>query len=384
VFDCEARNVATVCAQEDAASAGLRYVSDAQRGIRRRRSGTGFSYLGPDGCRLSDRAAVRRIRALAIPPAWEDVWICLFVDGHLQATGRDARGRKQYRYHPAFREVRESTKYEHAVAFADTLPAIRTTVRRHMALRGLPREKVLATVVYLLDTTLIRVGNDDYAKQNKSYGLTTLKNRHVDIEGAEIRFRFIGKSGKPWFARIRNRRVAKIIRACQELPGQELLQYLDDDDVPQDVTSNDVNAYLREITSADITAKDFRTWAGTVLCAVALAEMERFTSATQAKRNVRSAVARVAARLGNTPAICRKCYVHPAVVDTYCQERLVLEDVTSRERTLAGERHALSAEERAVLVLLRKPPGAAVKASAPTQRRGRSASVADSPNANAA
>lgn len=363
--------------RQDAASAGLRYVSDDRPGIRRRRSGKGFGYVQPDGHRLSDRAAVKRIRALAIPPAWQEVWICPFADGHLQATGRDARGRKQYRYHPAFREVRETSKYEHLVAFADSLPALRTTVRRHMALRGLPREKVLATVVYLLDATLIRIGNDDYARQNKSYGLTTLRNRHVDVEGAEVRFRFVGKSGKPWFAKIRNRRVAKIIRACQELPGQELLQYLDDGGVPRDVTSSDVNAYLRETAGADITAKDFRTWAGTVLCAVALAEMERFTSATQAKRNMRSAVAHVAMRLGNTPAICRKCYVHPAVVDAYLQERLDLESMTYREDTLADACDALSAEEGAVLALLRGSLGATVKASASTRRARPSASIAE-------
>jgi DNA topoisomerase-1 len=369
--------------RQDAALAGLRYISDNRPGVRRRRSGKSFSYIQPDGLRLCDHAAIKRIRALAIPPAWQEVWICPFADGHLQATGRDAKGRKQYRYHPSFREVRETTKYEHLVAFADVLPALRARVRQHMILRGLPREKVLATVVYLLDATLIRIGNDDYARQNKSFGLTTLKNRHVDVEGAEVRFRFVGKSGKPWFARIRNRRVAKIIRACQDLPGQELLQYLDDDGVPRDVTSSDVNGYLREISGADITAKDFRTWAGTVLCAVALAEMERFTNATQAKRYMRSAVTRVAARLGNTPTICRKCYVHPAVVDAYFQERLVVEVMTSREKKSADERGVFSAEEGAVLALLREL-GGTVKASALAERSGRCASVTDSPHASAA
>lgn len=245
--------------QVAAASAGLRYVSDARAGIRRKRAGKGFFYMGPEGSRLSDEAAVKRIRSLAVPPAWTDVWICPFADGHLPATGRDARGRKQYRHHRHFRDIRESTKFEHVIAFAGALPAIRATAHAHMALAGLPREKVLATVVYLLDKTLIRVGNDDYARRNKSYGLTTLKNRHVEVNGFEVRFRFVGKSGKEWSARIRDRRVAKIIRSCQELPGQELLQYRGEDGSVQDVTPSDVNEYLREIPSKDITAKDFRT-----------------------------------------------------------------------------------------------------------------------------
>jgi len=249
-----------------------------------------------------------------------DVWICPFVDGHLQATGRDAKGRKQYRYHTRFREVRESTKYEHLATFAQALPVIRRKVREHMALRGLPREKVLATVVHLLETTLIRVGNDDYAKQNNSYGLTTLKTRHVVVDGNEVRFRFTGKSGKQWSLRVRDRRIANIIRACQELPGQELLQYLDEDGKPQDVTSSDVNTYLKEITNKDITAKDFRTWAGTVLAAMALKEFKCFDSAAQATRNLRAAIENVAARLGNTPTICRKCYVHPDVLTSYLEE----------------------------------------------------------------
>jgi DNA topoisomerase-1 len=213
------RDSPTADPKEGAASAGLRYVGDGYPGISRRKSGQGFGYRRADGTRIADRRSLRRMRSLAIPPAWTDVWICPFDDGHIQATGRDARGRKQYRYHPRFRAVRESTKYEHMVAFASALPAIRATVGEHMALRGLPRQKVLATIVYLLESTLIRVGNDDYARQNRSYGLTTLKNRHVEIAGSEIRFRFVGKSGKQWSLAVRDRRVAKIIRACQELPG---------------------------------------------------------------------------------------------------------------------------------------------------------------------
>jgi DNA topoisomerase-1 len=275
-------SVETIVDPKDAAeTAGLRYVTDARPGIRRRKSGKGFAYARADGTKLTEPDILRRIKSLAIPPAWTDVWICPFADGHLQATGRDAKSRKQYRYHPRFREVRESTKYEHLVAFAEALPVIRDKVREHMALRGLAREKVLATVVHLLETTLIRVGNDDYAKQNNSYGLTTLKTRHVAVDGNEVRFRFTGKSGKQWSLRVRDRRIAKIIRACQELPGQELLQYLDEDGKPQDVTSSDVNTYLKEITGKDITAKDFRTWAGTVLAAMALNEVKSFDSAAR-------------------------------------------------------------------------------------------------------
>ena len=340
-------------AEEAAASAGLRYVGDTQPGLRRQRSGNRFSYIRPDGSRLTDKAAIERIRSLAIPPAYTDVWICPFADGHLQATGRDAKGRKQYRYHPRFREERDSTKYEHVIAFADALPALRTKVREHMALSGLPREKVVATVVYLLDKTLIRVGNDDYAKQNKSYGLTTLKNRHVEVEGSDVRFRFTGKSGKQWSLKIKDRRVAKIIRACQDLPGQELLQFRSEDGSVQDVTSSDVNMYLRETTGQDITAKDFRTWAGTVLAAIALREVESFDSAAQAKRNMRAAIESVAARLGNTPTICRKCYVHPEVLNAYLDGSLVLRITAKVERMLRDEIAGLQPEEAAVLAMLR-------------------------------
>jgi DNA topoisomerase-1 len=339
--------------EEAAEQAGLRYISDGRPGLRRKKSGKGFSYLRPEGSTLSDRQVLRRIRSLAIPPAWTDVWICSLADGHIQATGRDARGRKQYRYHPRFREVRESTKYEHVVAFAEALPAVRSKVREHMALRGLAREKILATVVHLLETTLIRVGNDDYARQNNSYGLTTLKNRHVEVNGSDIRFRFTGKGGKQWLLRIRDRRIARIIRACQELPGQELLQYIDEEGMQQDVTSGDVNAYLREITGQDITAKDFRTWAGTVLAAIALNEMREFDSEAQAKKNMRAAIERVAARLGNTPTICRKCYVHPEVLSAYLDRRLVLKIKSEVESELRGELAGLQPEEAAVLSLLR-------------------------------
>jgi DNA topoisomerase I len=343
----------TIVDSKDAAeSAGLRYVSDARPGIRRRKAGKGFSYTRVDGSRLSELDVLRRIKALAIPPAWTDVWICPFADGHIQATGRDAKGRKQYRYHVRFREVRESTKYEHVVSFADALPSIREKVHEHMALRGLPREKVLATVVHLLETTLIRVGNDNYARENNSYGLTTLKNRHVAVEGNEVRFRFTGKSGKQWSLRVKDRRIANIIRACQELPGQELLQYIDEEGSCQDVTSTDVNAYLKEITGRDITAKDFRTWAGTVLAAMALNELESFDGAAQAKRNLRTAIEKVSARLGNTPTICRKCYVHPEVLSSYMHGNLVHELKSKAESELRGAIGSLKPEEAAVLALL--------------------------------
>jgi DNA topoisomerase I len=346
------KSIAAVPA-EAAASVGLRYVSDSRPGLARRRRGRHFRYVRPDGRGLSDRAAIGRIRSLAIPPAWSDVWICPFADGHIQATGRDARGRKQYRYHPRFREIRDSAKYQHVLAFAQALPEIRRKVRAHMALSGLSREKVIATVVYLLDKTLIRIGNDDYAKQNKSYGLTTLKNRHVEVEGTEVRFHFVGKSGRQWTTKIRDRRVAKIIRACQELPGQELLQYRDEAGTVQDVTSSDVNGYLQEISGQDITAKDFRTWAGTVLAGLALKEVEAFDNAAQAKRNVRSAIERVAKRLGNTPTICRKCYVHPEVLGAYLDGTLLRELTAQSEKLLREDLSGLEPEEAAVLALLR-------------------------------
>jgi DNA topoisomerase-1 len=371
---------AIVDPRDAAESAGLRYVSDERPGIRRKKAGTGFTYTRADGTRLIEPEAMKRIRALAIPPAWTDVWICPFPDGHIQATGRDAKGRKQYRYHARFREVRESTKYEHVIAFADALPSIRETVREHMGLPGLPREKVLATVVHLLETTLIRVGNDDSARQNNSYGLTTLKNRHVTVERNDVRFRFTGKSGKQWSLRVRDRRIAKIIRACQELPGQELLQYVDEQGNCQDVTSTDVNEYLKEITGKDITAKDFRTWAGTVLAAMALIELESFDSAAQAKRNLRSAIEKVAARLGNTPTICRKCYIHPEVLNSYMDGNLVLEIKSQAESELRSAVGNLKPEEAAVLALLRgrlakeaeRPEGANAK-GASGKRRARAA-----------
>jgi len=301
--------------RETAESAGLVYVTDEEPGIRREPSGDGFRYLRASGGQVRDAATLERIRKLAIPPAWTDVWICPKANGHIQAVGRDARGRKQYKYHAQFREMREGTKYEHMLEFARSLPGIRATLGQHMGLRGLPREKVLATVVNLLQATLIRVGNDDYARTNDSYGLTTLRNPHVTIAGSQLRFQFKGKSGRSWRLCVTDRRVARVVKACQELPGQELFQYVDEAGEVRRVTSSDVNAYLREITGRDITAKDFRTWAGTVMAAIALQESGSLKAAIQC----------VAARLGNTPAICRKCYVHPELFAAFAEGALVLD-----------------------------------------------------------
>jgi DNA topoisomerase-1 len=342
---------AVVDPAEAARSAGLRYVTDEEPGFTRQARNGGFAVLRPGGGEVKDEATLERVRKLAIPPAWTGVWICTSPDGHLQATGRDARGRKQYRYHPRFREVRESTKYEHMLAFARALPDIRRTIAQHMDLRGLPREKVLATVVHLLETTLIRVGNDDYARDNRSYGLTTLRDRHVAVDRGQLRFQFKGKSGKTWQLQVRDRRVAKVVRACQDLPGQRLFQYRDEDGELREVTSSDVNAYLREISGRDITAKDFRTWAGTVMAALALQEVEHVDTQAALKKNVRAAVERVASRLGNTPAICRKCYVHPEVFAAHAEGELLLE-MREEARDALDASDRLRPEEAAVLQLL--------------------------------
>ncbi len=338
---------------EAAESAGLTYVSDEDPGIRRRQSGKGWSYRGPDGRAIKDPKTLARIRSLAIPPAYTDVWICSDPRGHIQATGRDAKGRKQYRYHPRWREVRDSTKFEHMLDFAKALPAIRERIDADMAKRGLPREKVLATVVHLLENTLIRVGNMDYVKQNKSYGLTTLRDRHVDVDGAKLRFQFKGKSGKTWALQVQDRRIARIVKACQDVPGQHLFQYIDETGTRVPVTSTDVNAYLRDISGRDITAKDFRTWAGTVLAAIALQEFEEFDNAAKAKKNVRTAIEKVSARLGNTPTICRKCYIHPEIVNGYLEGSLLEGLKQEVEAELREELASLKPEEAAVLTLLK-------------------------------
>lgn len=337
-----------------AEQAGLVYVSDEEPGIRRRRSGKGFSFRNPDGTPVKDKETLARIKSLAIPPAYADVWICADPKGHIQATGRDDRGRKQYRYHQRWREVRDSTKYERMLDFGKALPAIRERISADMGKRGLPREKVLATVVHLLENTLIRIGNATYSKENKSFGLTTLQDRHVEVDGGKLRFQFKGKSGKTWNLQVKDRRIARIVKSCQDVPGQHLFQYLDDDGQRHGVTSQDVNDYLREISGQDFSAKDFRTWAGTVLAAIALTEFETFDTKATAKRNLRDAIERVSSRLGNTPAICRKCYIHPHVLDCYLEGDLVNQLKDRIEEDLRTELDALKPEEAAVMAFLHR------------------------------
>lgn len=334
---------------------GLRYVADDEvPGIGRRRSGKGFAYRAPDGGPLRDQEMLGWIRSLAIPPAWTDVWISPFRDGHVSATGRDEKGRKQYRYHPRWREVRDAAKFDRMLAFGRALPRIRAAVDADMRARGIGRRKALATVVRLLEVTLIRVGNDEYAKTNKSYGLTTMKDRHVKAEGAELRFRFRGKSGKHHEVALKDRRLARLVKQMQDLPGQELFQYVDEDGVRRDVTSGDVNEYLREVAGGEFTAKDFRTWSATVLAAWALGELEAFDTQAAAKRNVTRAIESVATRLGNTPAICRKSYVHPEVLNAYLDGSLIQSLKAEVEAELREEMDGLRPEEVAVLIFLQQ------------------------------
>lgn len=335
-----------------AREAGLRYVHTEQPGFTRHKAGTGFFYRDTDGDRIRDKETIARIKSLAIPPAWNDLWICPYPNGHIQATGRDAKGRKQYRYHPRWREVRDETKYEHMIAFGRALPGIRERVDADLRKHGLPREKVLALIVRLLETTLIRVGNDVYARENKSFGLTTMRDRHVDIEGSTVMFSFNGKSGVEHEVDLRDRRLANIVKRCQDVPGQELFQYLDDDGERKSVGSEDVNEYLKDITGEEFTAKDFRTWAGTKLAAEALAEFEAFDSDSAAKKNVVAAIERVAARLGNTRTICRKCYVHPAIIDAYMEGDTVESIKQRADEELSKNLHELPPEEAAILMLL--------------------------------
>jgi DNA topoisomerase-1 len=306
---------------EEARANGLRYVSDTDPGIRRRRSGKGFAYRLPDGNPVRDREALARIRRLAIPPAYTDVWICLDPRGHLQASGRDQRGRKQYRYHPRWKEARAETKYNRMLAFGRALPRIRKRVETDLAQRGLTRTKVLAAIVRLLEATLIRIGNDEYAKENKSFGLTTLRKRHVDIEGGAVRFEFKGKSGRLHRTAFRDRRIARIVQSCQDLPGHRLFQYVDDEGERHSIGSEEVNDYLREISGQDFTAKDFRTWAGTLLAAQILATQGE-PEAPPTKVAVVRCIEQVAVQLGNTPAVCRACYVHPGVVAAFLDGEL--------------------------------------------------------------
>ena len=302
-----------------AEAAGLRYVSDSMPGIRRHRQGRGFTYIGPDGAVIRERDALKRFKSLVIPPAWTDVWICPHEDGHLQVTARDARGRKQYRYHPRFRQHRDGTKFERMFEMSDVLWKIRERVESDVELPGLARDKIMATVVWLLETTLIRVGSDEYRKANKSFGLTTLRRRHVAVVGSEMRFEFRGKSGVQHAVSVADKRIARIVQRCQELRGEELFKYIDDQGKRQTVDAEDVNAYLQNITGRDITAKDFRTWAGTMLVAETLRAIGPAQTKREAEKNVVAAVDLAAKRLGNTRSVCRKYYIHPALIEAYLE-----------------------------------------------------------------
>ncbi|HEX5544089.1 MAG TPA: hypothetical protein VFX10_01265, partial [Nitrospira sp.] len=333
--------------------AGLHYVGVSQPGISRRRRGGGFAYFHPDGRAVRDKETLTRIRSLVIPPAWQDIWICRDAQGHIQAIGRDAKGRKQYRYHPTWRVLRDGNKYDRMAAFGRSLPMIRRRVESDLALPGLPREKILATIVRLLDVTLIRVGNEEYARQNDSFGLATLRDRHVAVNGTNIHFEFVGKSGIRHAVDVRDRRLASIIRKSRDLPGYELFQYLDERGARHTVNAADVNEYLKRIAKDEFTAKDFRTWAGTVLAARALSLSPPWTSHREAKRRIVRAVEVVARQLRNTKAICRKCYIHPDIITAYLNGRL------SRPRKGTTERRGretcpLSSEESAVLAILER------------------------------
>ena len=335
-----------------AEEAGLRYVGDDQPGYTRKENGEGFDYFDIEGKPIRDEQRLLRLKRLAIPPAWTEVWICPAPNGHLQATGRDARRRKQYLYHERWREVRDENKYDRMINFGKALPKIRKRVSRDLKLPGLPRNKILAAVVQLLERTFIRIGNEEYARENKSFGLTTMKDRHVEVKGPKLRFRFRGKSGREHEVDVTDRRIAKIISKLQDLPGQDLFQYVDDDGKLGDITSQDVNGYLREITGQDFSAKDFRTLAGTVLTAIALNAQEKFETKKQAKANISTALKAVARILGNTPAICRKCYVHPAVFENYLNQGSIEGLKQMTEDALDRETVNLRSSEKAVLKFL--------------------------------
>ena len=351
-----------------ARAAHLRYVNDHDPGIRRVRAGKGFRYIRPDGRPVRAPGDLRRIKALAIPPAWTDVWICPDPDGHIQATGTDDRGRKQYRYHPRWRQIRDEAKYERTIAFGLALPRIRRRTEKDLARPGLPRAKVLAAVVRLLETTLIRVGNEEYARENHSFGLTTMRDGHAKVAGGTIQFSFRGKGGIRHTVELNDRRLARIVKRCQDVPGQELFQYIDEKGDHHTIDSADVNEYLRRIAGQEFTAKDFRTWAGTVLAARALQEFEAFDTKAQAKHNVVRAIERVAKRLGNTKTICRKCYVHPAVIAAYLDGSLAQGLSRRVEEELTESLSALPPEEAAVLAFLQER---LKREAAPAGRNGR-------------
>lgn len=333
-----------------AKAAGLRYTTDAIPGIRRVKHGKSFSFVAPDGRPIHDRSVIARIKALAVPPAYTDVWISPIANGHLQATGRDARGRKQYRYHKRWRAIRDETKFDRMIAFAKALPATRAAVKRDIALPELPREKVLATVVSLLEATAIRVGNEEYARDNDSYGLTTMQDEHANVRGATIRFNFRGKSGKVHEVKVTDKRLARVVKAGQDLPGQHLFEYLDEAGDVHPVHSEDVNDYLRTVSGGEFTAKDFRTWDATVSCALELAAV-RVEGKTALKSAVVDAIKRVAEKLGNTPAVCKKSYIHPGVIDTFLADGALTLVVRKR---LKGRASGLSADEAAVVRLIER------------------------------
>lgn len=340
---------------DSAKAAGLRYVLDSRPGIRREPQGEGFGYSDASGSPITDQKVLERIRSLAIPPAWTDVWICPTANGHLQATGRDARGRKQYRYHPRWRQTRDDTKYHRMLMFGETLPRIREHTSRDLSRPGVSRETVLATVVQLLERTSIRIGNTEYARTNGSVGLTTMRNRHVTVLGSRVHFAFKGKSGVQHSIDLVDRRLARAVAKCREIPGYDLFQYLDDDGLRHGIDSGDVNEYLKGISGHDFTAKDFRTWNGTVCAVMALRDLEPCESDAQAKKNIVQAIEIVSRQLGNTPAVCRKSYVHPAVLDSYLEG--IFHQATERCATITPDKsdpYALRPEERMVMVLLGK------------------------------
>jgi DNA topoisomerase-1 len=344
--------MSTASPSESAAAAelaGLRYTSDEQPGIRRVRRGRGFTYVDRDGHAVRGAEELRRIRRLAIPPAWTDVWISPNPLGHIQATGRDARRRKQYRYHERWRQVRDEAKYARLADFGKAIPRIRAQVAADLARTGIPRERVLATAVRILEETLMRVGNSEYARANRSFGLTTLRARHVDVEGSRIVFRFRGKGGKDHEVDIRDRKLARVVARLEQLPGQELFQYLDDEGIARSIGSEDVNMYLREIAGEELTAKDFRTWAGTVCAARALAELGPARNERVARKRIVQAIDVVSARLGNTRAVCRQCYIHPAVLDAYLADGIP-PALARPERV--SKKTGLSSHESAVAKLL--------------------------------
>jgi DNA topoisomerase-1 len=350
-------------AEEAAREAGLVYVSDEMPGISRKRSGRGFSYADTRGHSITDPKELRRLKALAVPPAWSNVWLCTTPRGHIQATGRDARGRKQYRYHPLWRRTRDRTKYDRMIPFGEVLPKIRKHVREDLARADLPREKVLAALVRLIDLSYIRVGNTRYAKDNGSFGLTTMRGRHVDVDGSTIRFEFRGKGGKPHTVDVRDPRLARIVKRCQEIPGQHLFQYLDAEGERHPIDSEDVNTYLKECSGEDFTAKDFRTWAGSVLALRALQRVGGAATEKEARGNVNTAIEHVAGALGNTVAVCRACYVHPALVDAYLDGSLTK---LRRQRARANGSQPddrLRPDEATLLAFLRSLPQSSVQES---------------------